>query len=94
MGIGAYISLAIYFIGMLLIGYYAYKKSTDNIEGYMLGGRGLGPAVTALSAGASDMSGWMLMGLPGAMYVTGMSSIWLAVGLSLGAYFNYILVAP
>jgi solute:Na+ symporter, SSS family len=94
MGSGAYISLAIYFIGMLLIGYYAYKKSTDSIEGYMLGGRGLGPAVTALSAGASDMSGWMLMGLPGAMYVTGMSSIWLAVGLSLGAYFNYILVAP
>ena len=94
MGIGAYISLAIYFIGMLLIGYYAYKKSTDNIEGYMLGGRGLGPAVTALSAGASDMSGWMLMGLPGAMYVTGMSSLWLAVGLCLGAYFNYILVAP
>ena len=94
MGIGAYISLAIYFIGMLLIGYYAYKKSTDNIEGYMLGGRSLGPAVTALSAGASDMSGWMLMGLPGAMYVTGMSSLWLAVGLFLGAYFNYILVAP
>ncbi|WP_338469575.1 sodium/proline symporter PutP [Niallia sp. XMNu-256] len=94
MGIGVYISLAIYFIGMLLIGYYAYKKSTDNIEGYMLGGRGLGPAVTALSAGASDMSGWMLMGLPGAMYITGMSSIWLAVGLTLGAYLNYILVAP
>ncbi|WP_338452571.1 sodium/proline symporter PutP [Niallia oryzisoli] len=94
MGIGVYISLAIYFIGMLLIGYYAYKKSTDNIEGYMLGGRGLGPAVTALSAGASDMSGWMLMGLPGAMYVTGMSSLWLSVGLCLGAYLNYILVAP
>jgi SSS family solute:Na+ symporter len=94
MGIGAYISLAIYFIGMLLIGYYAYKKSTDDIEGYMLGGRGLGPAVTALSAGASDMSGWMLMGLPGAMYVTGMSSLWLSIGLCLGAYFNYILVAP
>ena len=48
----------------------------------MLGGRGLGPAVTALSAGASDMSGWMLMGLPGAMYVTGMSSIccWFILG--------------
>ena len=94
MGIGAYISLALDFIGILLIGYYAYRKSTNNIEGYMLGGRGLGPAVTALSAGASDMSGWMLMGLPGAMYVTGMSSLWLAVGLCLGAYLNYILVAP
>ena len=94
MGIEVYISLAIYFIGMLSIGYYAYKKSTNNMEGYMLGGRSLGPAVTALSAGASDMSGWMLMGLPGAMYVTGMSSLWLAIGLSLGAYLNYILVAP
>lgn len=60
----------------------------------MLGGRGLGPAVTALSAGASDMSGWMLMGLPGAMYATGISSAWLAVGLTLGAYVNYLLVAP
>lgn len=50
----------------------------------MLGGRGLGPAVTALSAGASDMSGWMMMGLPGAMYATGLSSIWIAIGLLLG----------
>ncbi|WP_242450732.1 sodium/proline symporter PutP [Priestia endophytica] len=79
---------------MLAIGWYAYKKSTDDISGYMLGGRGLGPAVTALSAGASDMSGWMLMGLPGALYTTGLSGIWLAVGLSIGAYLNYLLVAP
>ena len=50
MGIEVYISLAIYFIGMLSIGYYAYKKSTNNMEGYMLGGRTLGPAVTVLSA--------------------------------------------
>jgi solute:Na+ symporter, SSS family len=87
------ISLAIYMIGMLLIGWYAYRK-TSNLSDYMLGGRGLGPAVTALSAGASDMSGWMLMGLPGAMYVSGLSSIWLAVGLTIGAYLNYLLVAP
>lgn len=60
----------------------------------MLGGRGLGPGVTALSAGASDMSGWMLMGLPGAMYTTGLSSAWLAIGLSIGAYLNYLIVAP
>lgn len=79
---------------MLLIGLYAYKKSTDDVSGYMLGGRGLGPAVTALSAGASDMSGWMLMGLPGAMYTTGLSSMWIAVGLTVGAYANYLLVAP
>jgi len=92
--ISLFISLAIYFIGMLAIGWYAYKKSTDDISGYMLGGRGLGPAVTALSAGASDMSGWMLMGLPGAMYATGVSSLWIAVGLTIGAYLNYLIVAP
>ena len=55
-------------VGMLYIGYYAYKR-TANLSDYMLGGRTLGPAVTALSAGASDMSGWLLMGLPGAMFV-------------------------
>lgn len=88
------ISLGLYFIGMLAIGYYAYMKSTDSISEYMLGGRQLGPGVTALSAGASDMSGWMLMGLPGAMYTTGIASIWLAIGLTVGAYLNYILIAP
>ena len=60
----------------------------------MLGGRGLGPGVTALSAGASDMSGWMLMGLPGAIYVSGVSQLWIAVGLVIGAYLNYVIVAP
>lgn len=89
-----FISLSIYFIVMLGIGLYAYKTSTDDLSGYMLGGRKLGPAVTALSAGASDMSGWMLMGLPGAMYTTGLSSMWIAVGLTIGAYLNYVLVAP
>jgi len=88
-----FISLGIYFAAMLLIGWYSYRK-TSNLNDYMLGGRGLGPAVTALSAGASDMSGWMLMGLPGAMYVTGLSSAWLAVGLTIGAYVNYLVVAP
>jgi len=88
------ISISIYFIFMLAIGVYAYKKSTDSLSDYMLGDRGLGPAVTALSAGAADMSGWMLMGLPGAMYSTGVSSVWLAVGLSIGAYLNYLLLAP
>ncbi len=58
--------------GMLLIGYFAYKR-TSNLTDYMLGGRSLGPAVTALSAGAADMSGWLLMGLPGAMFSTGLS---------------------
>lgn len=87
------ISLSIYFIGMLAIGWYAFRKTND-LNDYMLGGRGLGPYVTALSAGASDMSGWMLMGLPGAMYTTGLSSGWLAVGLISGAYLNYLFLAP
>ena len=79
---------------MLLIGLYAYKKSTSDVAGYMLGGRNLSPSVAALSAGASDMSGWMLMGLPGAMYITGLSSLWIAIGLVIGALLNYLVVAP
>ena len=91
---GTLISLAIYFIVMLGIGLYAYRKSTSDVSGFMLGGRSLSPSVTALSAGASDMSGWMLMGLPGAMYITGISSAWIAVGLIIGAFLNYLIVAP
>ncbi|BCZ48484.1 sodium:proline symporter [Clostridium gelidum] len=87
------IAIAIYLLILLVIGYYSYRK-TSNISDYMLGGRGLGPMVTALSAGASDMSGWMLMGLPGAVYLTGISSLWLGIGLTIGAYLNYRLLAP
>jgi len=92
--LGTLVSLAVYFIVMLAIGFYAYKKSTSDVSGYMLGGRSLSPSVAALSAGASDMSGWMLMGLPGAMYISGMSSLWIAVGLVIGAFLNYLIVAP
>ncbi len=60
----------------------------------MIGGRGLGAAVTALSAGASDMSGWLLMGLPGAMFTQGLSASWIAIGLTIGAYLNWLYVAP
>ena len=88
------ISLTIYFIAMLAIGLYAYRVSTDDVSGYLLGGRQLGPAVTALSAGASDMSGWVIMGLPGAVYLSGLSNIWIGLGLVVGAYLNYLLVAP
>jgi len=91
---GTLVSLALYFIVMLGIGLYAYKKSTSDVSGYMLGGRNLSPSVAALSAGASDMSGWMLMGLPGAMYISGMSSLWIAIGLVIGAFLNYLIVAP
>ncbi|RUO34758.1 sodium/proline symporter PutP [Aliidiomarina soli] len=91
---GTLISLALYFIAMLGIGVYGYFKSTSDLGDYMLGGRRLGPGVTALSAGASDMSGWMLMGLPGAFFVSGFAEVWLALGLLIGAYVNYRLVAP
>src|SRR5690625_1604412 len=87
------IAIIIYLATMLLIGWYAYRR-TANLTDYMLGGRSLGPAVTALSAGAADMSGWLLMGLPGAIYVSGMVEAWIAIGLTIGAYLNWIFVAP
>lgn len=91
---GTILALAIYFVAMLAIGLYAYRQSSSNLSEYMLGGRKLGPGITALSAGASDMSGWLLMGLPGALYAAGISQIWLAVGLILGAWANYLFLAP
>ena len=94
MEIYTYTSLGLYFIVMLGIGVYSYIKTNNDLSGFLLGGRNLSPAVTALSAGASDMSGWMLMGLPGAMFVTGLSSAWIAIGLTVGAYLNYRLIAP
>lgn len=93
MDYGAVLAIATYLAILLFIGYYSYRK-TATMSDYMLGGRDLGPAVTALSAGASDMSGWMLMGLPGAVFATGISSLWLAIGLTVGAYLNYVLLAP
>ena len=91
---GAVVSVTIYFIAMLAIGFYAWKKSTEDIKGYLLGGRDLGPAVAALSAGAADMSGWLLMGLPGETYRIGLSASWIAIGLVAGAWANYLVVAP
>ena len=91
---GTLIALAVYFMAMLAIGLYAYKESEKSTSGYMLGGRQLSPSVAALSAGASDMSGWLLMGLPGAMFVSGMSASWIGIGLVIGAWCNYLIVAP
>ncbi|MDO4896799.1 MAG: sodium/proline symporter PutP [Moraxella sp.] len=91
---GVWVSLVIYFLLMIAIGIYAYFKQKNDVEGYMLGGRNLSPAVTALSAGASDMSGWLLLGLPGYMYASGIVSFWIAGGLTIGAFANYLLVAP
>ncbi|MFF2447071.1 sodium/proline symporter PutP [Neobacillus sp. NPDC058068] len=87
------VSIGVYLAMMLYIGWYSYRK-TSNLTDYMLGGRSLGPAVTALSAGAADMSGWLLMGLPGGIYVTGLADAWIAIGLTIGAYLNWLLVAP
>ncbi|WP_370980193.1 sodium/proline symporter PutP [Agaribacterium sp. ZY112] len=88
------ISILLYFALLIFIGVYAMKKSTADNSEYLLGGRKVSAKVTALSAGASDMSGWMLMGLPGAAFVSGLENIWLAAGLVLGAYLNYQFVAP
>lgn len=86
------ISFCIYMVGMLGIGIYFYLKTAD-LSDYVLGGRGLGPVVTALSAGASDMSGWLLLGLPGMMYSEGLVGSWMALGLTIGAFLNWHYIA-
>ncbi|NHC04657.1 sodium/proline symporter PutP [Acinetobacter sp. 187] len=86
------ITFLFYIVAMVIIGLMAYRATT-NFSDYILGGRRLGSFVTALSAGASDMSGWLLMGLPGAIYLSGLSEMWIAIGLILGAWMNWLLVA-
>ena len=86
------ITFLFYIVAMVLIGLLAYR-ATSNFSDYILGGRRLGSFVTALSAGASDMSGWLLMGLPGAIYLSGLSEMWIAIGLIIGAWLNWLLVA-
>lgn len=78
---------------MLWIGVWAYRR-TNNLSDYILGGRQLGAWPSALSAGASDMSGWLLLGLPGAMYASGLGASWIAIGLLVGTYINWLVVAP
>ncbi|SDR11227.1 sodium/proline symporter [Virgibacillus subterraneus] len=92
MGLETLITFIVYLIGMLVIGIVMYRMTND-LSDYVLGGRSLGPGVAALSAGASDMSGWLLLGLPGAVYASGMGSAWIAVGLAIGAYLNWQFVA-
>lgn len=94
MAAGVWVSLAIYFVLMIGIGFFAWLKSTSSSEEYMLAGRNLPPAVAALSAGASDMSGWLLLGLPGALYASGLVEAWIGIGLFVGAFANWIIVAP
>lgn len=87
--IGAF---ALYLGLMMYIGVYYYRKS-NSLDDYILGGRQLGPWITSMSAEASDMSGWMLMGLPGFAYSTGISALWIAIGLALGTWLNWVFVS-
>lgn len=86
------IAFAVYLLIMIVIGI-IYMKRTNNSEDYFLGGRGLGGWVAALSAQASDMSGWLLMGLPGAIYAMGTGQAWIAIGLFLGTVFNWVCIS-
>ncbi len=86
-------TFCIYLIAMLAIGYIAWKRTTACASDYFLGGRSLGPWPAALSAGASDMSGWLLLGLPGYAFAAGMEATWLALGLLMGSWLNWVVVA-
>ncbi|MFL2850642.1 MAG: sodium/proline symporter PutP [Pseudohongiellaceae bacterium] len=86
------IAFLVYLLLILFLGVKAYKR-THSLGDYILGGRKLGSVVTALSVGASDMSGWLLLGLPGAIYLGGISEVWIGIGLVIGAYCNWLLVA-
>ena len=86
------IAFAFYMVMMIIIGA-VYMKKTNNSEDYFLGGRGLGGWVAALSAQASDMSGWLLMGLPGAVYAMGTGQAWIAIGLLTGTILNWIFIS-
>lgn len=90
---GQAIAMIVYFVIMIMIGVWAYTR-TNNVDDYMLGGRELNPLVAALSAAAADMSGWLMMGLPGALYMTGIVEGWIAVGLTLGSWLNWMITAP
>lgn len=88
------LAMLLYFVVVVIIGFIYAKKSNQSTENYFLGGRRLGPWLTALSAEASDMSGWLLMGLPGVAYFTGASdAMWTAIGLAIGTYLNWLFIA-
>lgn len=91
--IGILIAIVIYMVAIVGIGIYCAKES-NTVGDFYLGGRKLGPFVTAMSAEASDMSSWLLMGLPGVAYFTGLTdAFWTAVGLAIGTYVNWLIVA-
>ena len=91
-------AMILYFVLVLAIGVYFFvrdkKKGTDNEKGYFLGGRQMNGWVAAFSAGASDMSAWVLMGLPGSIYMAGLGKVWISVGLLIGTVCAWIFIAP
>ncbi len=88
------ITMCVYIAVVIGIGAYFAKRSNKNSENFFIGGRSLGPWVAAMSAEASDMSGWLLMGLPGVAYWCGIAdAFWTAIGLALGTYFNWLIVS-
>ena len=90
------IAFIAYFVLVIGVGIYFFFKSKGNAgeKDYFLGGRDMNGLVAALSAGASDMSAWVLMGLPGAFYATGLSNMWISVGLFIGTACAWIFIAP
>lgn len=94
MRVGELLAFILYFVAMLGVGFYfMFKSKMESESGYFLGGRQIGPFVTAMSAQASDMSGWLLMGLPGSILALGFGEVWIAIGLALGTYFNWLFIA-
>lgn len=92
-GICILIAIVTYLVIVIAVGI-VYTKKNKNVDDFYLGGRKLGPLVTAMSAEASDMSGWLLMGLPGLVYLSGLAEAsWTAIGLAIGTYFNWLIVA-
>lgn len=90
---GVLIFMGIYLFGMIIVGA-IFSKKNDTVSDFYLGGRKLGPFVTAMSAEASDMSSWLLMGLPGVAYLSGIcDAAWTAIGLAVGTYINWLIVA-
>jgi sodium/proline symporter len=86
-------TFVVYFVILVMIGMWVYAR-TRTLQDFLLGGRGLNSPTAALSAQASDMSGWLLLGFPGAVYAAGVGATWIAIGLAIGTYLNWRFVAP